>query len=615
MFRRMCVLLACIAVSGCMDVPEVFLPLHVKVNMAFPPDAEIRAAEVQMRAILGADAAESFDASYASQLEQRALACMDSLPIHRFDSVESIRAVASGRDCLKAQSEKLLQYLGARLIAVRNSQPPRGVPANLDAEGAMQVYPSGAAAGTVSVSLQGTRGEFVSLELPQGQLLVAVPGNGGSSSSRYRTANGRVTAIQPGDGGLAFFDAESGKSLWQTPGAKQWLAWMPEVSAAWQRDKRSGEVVLVDMQTGKAMSGVFGPTSPKWVIPLSGSPARALVGWERIFSLVGLERGDEGIKVNRLNEYSINAVSGEMIFPPSLMSGGGTLVFVTSQEFVSYDLASGKGALWPVRGLKIAGHGKLSENTILVDARQTDGGDGGTWVFDIEQSALLPVESQEIRLDALSAFSRLAVATRLEKRVGVGVLEVSEILRNSHQGEVMGNVGQIERSATGQPSPLPFRPATMPAPAPSAPPSAPSEDLGGRFVPVARDTQIVAVGVYRGDGIAVHLASGQKMGQAEVRVRSSGKPIVLVLSSHEPVRWILRVEPGAKLAGLFLAGQGPSTIAGAGAMRAVMLGNVSAYQPDSPQFNALNQEIIKRTGKGIDIFQGRYDGGTFDVGG
>jgi hypothetical protein len=59
----------------------------------------------------------------------------------------------------------------------------------------------------------------------------------------------------------------------------------------------------------------------------------------------------------------------------------------------------------------------------------------------------------------------------------------------------------------------------------------------------------------------------------------------------------------------------PSQVIGVGATRVLTTGSTYAYKQDSPEYQALNRDIVRITGKAIGIFQGRYEGGQFSVGG
>ena len=100
----------------------------------------------------------------------------------------------------------------------------------------------------------------------------------------------------------------------------------------------------------------------------------------------------------------------------------------------------------------------------------------------------------------------------------------------------------------------------------------------------------------------------------EVRVGRTSSPIILVLSSYEPVRWRVVSESGARVAAVLLSSHHASKVDGAGSARVVNLGGQYAYKQGTPQYGMLDGEVYRYTGKRIDFFQGRYQGKEFSVG-
>jgi len=136
-----------------------------------------------------------------------------------------------------------------------------------------------------------------------------------------------------------------------------------------------------------------------------------------------------------------------------------------------------------------------------------------------------------------------------------------------------------------------------------------------RLAALAANADIEAVGVYEGGGIGKARGASARTGTVQVSVARSPRPIVLSLSSYEPVRWVITLEPGAKLAAVLQSGYYPSEVFGAGDARIYNLGRLYAYKRGSPEFQALSSEVRQWTGKGIDTFQGTYTGSSFRVGG
>jgi hypothetical protein len=129
---------------------------------------------------------------------------------------------------------------------------------------------------------------------------------------------------------------------------------------------------------------------------------------------------------------------------------------------------------------------------------------------------------------------------------------------------------------------------------------------------VARAAQIDAVSVY--EAVAVRApCTPQKYGPVKVMVRTTLRPIVLVLSSHQTVEWELTLEPGAALNAVLLSGYGESTVAGAGNALVSSIGGFYAFKRGSAEYKHLEQEVLRCTGRMIEKFQSVYAGHAFEI--
>jgi hypothetical protein len=124
------------------------------------------------------------------------------------------------------------------------------------------------------------------------------------------------------------------------------------------------------------------------------------------------------------------------------------------------------------------------------------------------------------------------------------------------------------------------------------------------------------VGVYEGARSAGAGARGGRFaGPVQVIVRSSPKPVVLVLASYESVNWRV-VNMGGRIAAVLLSGYHPSEVSGIGDATVLRIGSAYAYAPGSPEYQRLRQAVMQYTGPmEIRSFQGRYTGSDFVVGG
>ncbi|MFN3200194.1 MAG: thrombospondin type 3 repeat-containing protein [Bradymonadia bacterium] len=138
-------------------------------------------------------------------------------------------------------------------------------------------------------------------------------------------------------------------------------------------------------------------------------------------------------------------------------------------------------------------------------------------------------------------------------------------------------------------------------------------DLGG--------TEVHALGVYQGSRDAIN-ENGQR--EINVGVSRAGVPMILVLSSYEPVHWRLNLAPGVQLQQVILNGYNNQTLEGHGG--AVVTdrtrpGNyftACAYVWPSGNggcdTNALISGVEGFLGQSVDSFHGCYTGEAFAIG-
>ena len=106
-------------------------------------------------------------------------------------------------------------------------------------------------------------------------------------------------------------------------------------------------------------------------------------------------------------------------------------------------------------------------------------------------------------------------------------------------------------------------------------------------------------------------AAGQPV---RVRMTSAAGPLVLVLSSHQAVRWNLEPAPRAMLVAVLLAGRGESMVVGAEAVPVISIGGFYAFRRGSQEFRHLENEVLRATGCTIHSFQrARASNGEIEV--
>lgn len=638
MSRFIVIAFACIYLSGCSDR---FLTAPEKVNKAFVPSAEVRVAEADLRALLvpSPEQATAFERQYASRMQLRAMFCAQTVPIGRFDSVATVKGYAISQECLNEQDKQLLQTLGLRRIGLLLAKPalrplaPLGAPMTVPSGGASGINGTYAAARAGVAVLVGAGGELVSVEIPGGKKIATLVTAPGAVAAVLVSPNGRVAAVRSHINHVLFVDMETGLKLWDTKEFKQFYGWLPEVSAALAADARTGTLALIDFEAASSAPHPIALRDPAWALPVSPSPARVLVGNARLFSLIEHSRSGGVINAVKLKELQIRQAQGvTSSTPPTLMHGGKTIVFNAGRDLATMSLETGIETIWPSGELLVARYAKLSESTVLVETSERDGAGTKLAVFDIDKATLAPVAAGQTGNGTLTDLAgRTGFARRSYQELWMGdtvttgepvalahlvsadnlARQIARLEAVSKDGTHYGDDGQYATVVAAQTMTIAGPSIAFTSPARAAAPVSSGQDAS--LSAQARVSRMEAVGVYQGSAPTAG-ARGHKTGHVEVRVRR-GKPIILVLSSYEPVRWKVVQEPGAKVVSVLLSGYYQSEVVGAGNARVVNTGSSYSYEAGSSNQAALYRQTALYTGKTIDSFQGKYEGSVFTVGG
>jgi hypothetical protein len=129
---------------------------------------------------------------------------------------------------------------------------------------------------------------------------------------------------------------------------------------------------------------------------------------------------------------------------------------------------------------------------------------------------------------------------------------------------------------------------------------------------IARASQVDLVSVH--EAVAMRVPSGPRAREpVNVLIRSTSRPVVLVLSAHQAVHWAISIADGAVLTAVLLSGYGESTVSGAGGALVTSIGGFYAFKRGSPEFKHLESEVLRCTGRHIDTFQSVYAGKSFEI--
>jgi hypothetical protein len=126
--------------------------------------------------------------------------------------------------------------------------------------------------------------------------------------------------------------------------------------------------------------------------------------------------------------------------------------------------------------------------------------------------------------------------------------------------------------------------------------------------------ELSVVGLYEGaqPGGAPRGFQTHPVGSAAVEVRPTGRPLVLVLCAYEPVKWDLRVAPGARLQKVLLSGYYGQDVSGVPEGVPVeeytqrKSSHFWAYSRQGESYREMERTVERLAGLPVSTFQGRY---------
>jgi len=645
---------------------DFHLSVPDKVNKAFPPSAEVRISLENLESLLSSDkvAAKSFHDNYESRLILRALTCSQQVSISRFVSVEKIKSFEIDRDCLKQQDTELLNLIGTKFVGLRILQSPLrplvklGPPSVIHGIEGVEINTGSVASNAGVAVLKGGRNEFVAVEVPGGKKIAKLPSVPEAYQNETLSPNGRVTAIPIGNREILFVDNETGQELWRTTEFTEVLVWLPELSAALVKRSKTSTLAIVDFSTGKIQPYSIALNNPTWGLRVRDTPSQVLIGSGREFTLIENSRSSGNVEGTVVKDFRIKTPRGGVTsLKPTLMLDGEAIVFISGRDIMMFNLNTYEEKLWEINGIIANRYGKLSEETLLVESYGQASGTVKTLSFNIKNSTVSPVENEEARsgiilvLDGRNGFMRreynkmwigdelkiggppvslteLITQRNLEKQLAVLEAESRMIQSRLDADKINTYLSRMQKSGAypydprRRSYPTHGNPVAMPAPEPE--PIAPAVGAPEyEAILAAKRQEFAALAVQqvgnipsnaKVEAIGVYETKDRSPSGVNVLIKKSDKPIVLMLSSYEPVRWNLIKESGANLAAVIATGYNLSTITGAGTTKTLIKKGNYAYRQDSPEYQLVNRDALLWTGKTISKFQGAYGGTYFVVG-
>jgi hypothetical protein len=129
---------------------------------------------------------------------------------------------------------------------------------------------------------------------------------------------------------------------------------------------------------------------------------------------------------------------------------------------------------------------------------------------------------------------------------------------------------------------------------------------------IPRDARVAAIGVYEAAVTSQRTDVG-RAGSIRVNLGPGAAPLVLVLTSYEPVNWHVQ-DNGRKIAAILVSSYGNGSkvvVGGSPNLYKVNLGY--AYQLGTAEYQRMERELAKYVAAPIATFQGGYKGQEFVV--
>ncbi len=620
--RKYAVLMAiCACLGACSRVQEVAMPVVAKINAAHPLSPEARLSEERLLTLLSDDpkAIELVKAKAESRMALRALTCAKDANVGRLDTVATVKSLSLDGLCFQEQDAELQTFYGLRALGVLLAKPAlrpfkAAGPVVALPKGKLNRILAGAFARDAGVGLlTDWEGNGVVVEIPGGMPIAQLPPFGANLDSSARLSpNGRVVMVSSG-GQMEFIEAETGIRIWRyaDAGRLRLQAWLPEVHGFVVADKE-GQVMLADGLTGAIDVHPLSIPNSQVATHIPGQPARLLMGNQRELMLVEHVRTEQGIRASAVKQYRFEDGLGVVVRSPVPMQSGRMVVFASNRDIAWLDLKSGAHGTWRVSPMLRSAFTKLDESRIAVDAMDMNATTIKTWSLDITSGSVAPLDVADSDGVIFEIGDRVGMFRRGREASFGDVLTQGEtqpleplVAEYDLQRQLNKLEAQVRRDSE----------LSMIGRSDLAAPVAPTGALSPGLADVPADAQVHMVGVYEGKRAAAEPAGARGKRDVRVMLRPSSRPIVLVLSSYEPVNWIL-VNGGARLSAVLLSGYSDSAVTGIGSTRVLRIGTAYAYSTDSAEYARLRQTVTRYTSpREIRSFQGGYSGAEFSVGG
>jgi hypothetical protein len=653
-YRHWALACVCVVLAGCDQISAGFTPATEKINIAFPLADELQTARNALLSSLEGDKAarQSVTEQYGKLMELRALTCTAKTPISRFDNAFKIRAKVTDTECFQKQDVRLAEWIALRRLALALAKPPLAPLADLPAKALLPNFNeyTGHVAAAAAANVMVVRGQqrFGVVQLPGGKQLgsFAVP------EQTYRqptlSANGRVLAIPVGSRSLRMVETETGNVLWNTEEYSELIAWLPQLDAAILTLTGTGAPQLMDVKNGKVEPYPATEKRLTWALSMPAANGKYLVGSGQTASLMDIARAANGaLEAAPVKQWKLtgNGVSST----PFLMGDGHKIIYASSQDLNWLDMQTEQQGVWQLSALGAQGFSKLNEQAILFDTMASGATPAATRVLDITQATIATAKNLDAKdgtlmpltprpgylkrsgsaviigsavemeapqpLEPLVAEAQLArQLARLNSMTANAEQSAPGADRNSYI-EALSRQVRAANTAAAIRDGLP-RDVVEAIRQGRGPNSSAATGMAPGVKPlladVPSDAKVSMIGVYEAATTTPATGGGNRIGGIRVNVMPGNTPLVLVLTSYEPVRWTIN-SSNRKISAILLSGNAQSSVVSPGSAQVLKIGSAYAYKMDGHEYARVKQDVARYVSNPVQAFQGGYKGQDFSV--
>lgn len=607
--------------AGC-GLRERFQSAEDRINRLVPPALAIRHATERIELLPDAEKGriEKLKTQLQQRLKLRALNCARDVAPRWQDSDAALRARLTDKACFSTADAEITRWLGfVRIGWILEQKPLRPIPAragdSIPVPGSISSMSFASGAGVVVIN---ARGGLSAVDIGTGDRIWHEDVDYGAGVPMV-SPNGRLFLGQ--HKGLASIRATEGGEVLMAFEADQGFAWVDSRFLV-MIDARKDTITLVDLVSGREtpIEGVrHGSSQYAVTLPVEGQPDRFVLFIRGSAYLVGITSDEGRFEARALSQRSGVMTWGTMNTTAITVDGKTALEQSHSLSFLNLeDLALTTEALAPIQVVQALPTSKPDE--VLVTLAWPGGANGTLTIrqFVYSRSArtlaavegALPDGGRLVWMTPLKSLGRIAdggikpiVTPAAGAAQAIGDV-VTAALDEVNQRKIERLEKQLAAKAAEAVSPA-VRASTFERPAFG-------DALLGRL---ASEASVQGIGVYQAGRGVVSGSGVRAPGVIDVHVKRGRLPLVLVLSSYEPVQWNILPEPGAQIAAVLLGGYHESTANGAGSARVVRVPREYAFEMQGEKYGRLQATVTRMLGRPMSRFQSQYEGSKFSVDG